>query len=1282
MEPITRVRMNAGGVFPSPFIRFCLLWFWVVCFSLGGRADIGAPVIDEFGRAQFIAQGLGWSAVQLSDGRLVFGFDAITVFDGARWKTYQVPKTYALRALDTAPEGAIWVGGVNEVGFLEPVGADFRYHSLVDRLPSELQGHLGDVWHVFSEGPGRAVFVSTEHILRWNGDRFTVFHLPGAPRLSAFRVDGRILIGHRPTGLRALGKEGLENVLTADQLQGAGVVWSGVVGGHQVFATTSGLRVLHNQVLLPFAPSLDSWTRDSVLTCAIGLRDGGIALGTLKGGITMVNVDGSVVRKLDLNEEFPTEAVNALLEDKEGWLWAVSPARLLRILPSHAVSIFYPPRSAAFPAHAIAPFEDGAIVASETGLWRTLGAPGSDGKRLAKIKGLHERMLGLLQDEANVVVAHRGGVSSVQADGTVKLVHTFPGDVFALARDSQGHLLAALNHRVLQLNTDEAVELPGVLPDIPTSLAALSNGTLVAGTWAQGVASIGPVDPGAIDLAQSLVQQSGPAFVALSDGVIFAARGSIASAYVQPNAKCITVTLPKGFEPKAIAKRSRSEAWLGGERQFSDGIRLPIIYQLRIDTDRIEATPLRLDSLNRIGSLSSLAVQGTTSGPVLWIGGDTALLRVLPSELPPWSEPAAPYLRLVNGPPVDGKDLILPHQRNRLEIEIFSPEPDRRVGLRLQTMIEGTGGNWSNPHDQYGVSLANLQSGHYRVRARLIAPDDSISGISELPLTVALPWWFTLWAIIGETLLASLLVFGILRLRFRSLRLRASRLEKLVAERTAQLTHASQAKSEFVSNMSHELRNPLNGIVASAHALDESGLAADQRNLLATVRHCAGLLDALIGDVLDMAEIESGTIKLRNRDYNPSEVVIAAARVVRPIAERKGLSLVVTLSESIPKTARGDAFRIQQILLNLIGNAVKFSDRGEIKMTLIGATAPDGSPLLEFRIQDDGPGISRQDRTRLFEKFSRLPSAHEKGVPGTGLGLALCRQLVGRMGGRIWVSNTEGPGSTFCFQVPVRTADTDGKSETAAESFEAPQTALVIEDLDYNAHAMVAILKMMHCRADTAPTAAIALEKIRKTAFDVIFLDCDLPDMPGPALASAIVAEKAVHAPLPLLIATTAYADNATRERCRKAGMIAFIAKPVTPEKIRAALGSVGKALLSSPPLQNRCAALEPTGLDLSQLKLLGDKPSELRATAQRLREMLKADMAILRASCDQRDFATARSTAHRIVSHAKFVGAKPLAIVAGEIERSATEEPDAAIELLASAESHAEYLNTKLDFP
>lgn len=1263
-------------------IRCCFFLFLGLWFPLVGRADIGAPITDEFVRAQFAAQGLGWSATQLADGRLAFGFDALSIYDGTRWKTHSVPKTYALRALDAATEGGLWVGGVNEIGFLEPRGAGFRYRSLVPQLPPGLQGHLGDVWHAFAEGPGRAVFVSTEYVLRWTGEKFEIYHLPGAPRLAAFRSDGRILIGHRPSGLRALGKTGLENVLSAEQLQGAGVVWSGTVGARRIIATTSGLQVLQNNVLTSFAPSLDNWIRDNVLTCVVRLRDGGIALGTLKGGVTLVNVDGSVIRKLELNEEFPTEAVHALFEDKEGWLWVVSPARLLRVLPSRAVSIFVAPRSAAFPAHAVAPFGDGALVASETGLWRTLDSLGPDAKRFSKLRGLHERMLGLLQDGPNVVVAHRGGVSTVLPNGSVNLIQAFPSDVFALAHDPQGRLLAAIGHRILQLTSGAAVEIPGVLPDVPTSLAALSNGTIVAGTWSRGIASVGNADAGITSLREIVSDQSGPAYVALTDGVLFAVRGKKVAAFDQQKISSLILNLPEDFEPKAIAKRSRFEAWLGGERQFADGVRLPIVYQLRLEPDRLEATPLRLDVLNRVGSLRSLATDETTDGPLLWIGGDSALLRVAPTSLPAWSAPSAPSLRLVSDLPITDGQLVLPYQKNHLEIEIFSPEPGRRPGLRLQTMIDGAGSSWSNPHDQYGVALANLQSGHYQVRARLIAPDGSASPIASFPVIVARPWWFTGWAIASEALLAALLVFGIVRLRLHSLRTRAMHLEKLVAKRTAQLTHASQAKSEFVASMSHELRNPLNGIVASAHALDESGLAAEQRSLLATVRHCAGLLDALIGDVLDLAEIESGTIKLRVREYKPSEVVIAAASVVRPIAERKGLRLAVEIDQEVPGSARGDAFRVQQVILNLLGNAVKFSDRGEIKLSLRTATLESAVPVLEFQVRDEGPGIAPADRERLFEKFSRLASARDKGVPGTGLGLALCRQLVERMGGRIWLETTSGPGSTFSFRVPVQTDLAIDQSGIAAGDFVPPRSALVIEDLDYNAQAMVAILKRMRCRADTATTGAMALEKLQSSPVDVVFLDCDLPDMTGPELAQAIVALQRDQPAQSLLVATTAYADDATRQRCRKAGMGAFIAKPVTPEKIRSALSSVGKSMPSASPPSMPDPSLPASSLDLRQLSLLGDKPAEVREAAQRLREMLKADMTILRNSCQSGDFATTRSTAHRIVSHAKFVGAKPLAMVASEIERSATEEPEAALELLPAAENHAESLMAHLDLP
>ncbi len=1244
----------------------------LLAFLTGGHAEIGAPLVDEFGRTRFGTRGLGWSATQLRDGRLLFGFDDISVFDGVDWTTHAVPETYAIRALDAAPDGTFWIGGVNAVGYGTPEGGGFRFHSLTPQLPAELQGRIGDVWNVFADGPGRAIFVATAHVLEWTGHTFIVHPLEAAPRLAGFRLDGRVHIGHRPTGLRVLGRDGLETVLTATQLRGAGVLWGDASGGRPIFATTSGLRELRDGELVPFAPALDAWMLDNILTCATRLPDGRIAVGTLKGGTMLVEADGSGAQPLQLDANVSTEAVHALLTDAEGCLWVVCPAGLFRVRATRAIAAVQLPRAAAYPVRASVPLRDGALVASDTALWRV--AETADGDRLYQIPGFRERVLALMPQGAEVLVAHRGGVSAMQADGTVKLLHAFAGDVFALARDESGRLFAALGHRAVELSAAGAIEIPGAFPDVPGSLAALPSGTLVAGTYSAGLAIIGPAHPGASTLAAELAGDRGRAFVAPAGPMLYAARGRTVAVLPAPDRPSLALRLPEGTEVKALAAGEGGRAWIACERPLAGSPPLPLLYRIDVGAARLTATPLRLDPLHHAGALHSLSAHEAQGETTLWLGGESALLHLRPSDLPQWTAPAAPRLQLVTPLPHDRTRLLLPYKGNRLELDLLTPEPGRRPAVRLQTRIEGIGGDWSDPHE-HKLVLANLQHGDYRVQARFIAADDSTSPVATLAFTVAPPWWLTPWALGLQFASAAFAVFGFVRLRLNSLRRRALRLEKLVAERTEQLARASEAKSEFVSGMSHELRNPLNGIVASAQALDEHGLDEEQRRLLATVRHCAGLLDALIGDVLDLAEIESGTIKLRHRNYVPADIVAAAAAIMRPIAERKGLRLTDHVEPGVAPLAHGDAFRIQQVLLNLLGNAVKYSDRGEIRLVLRARSAGDAGAQLEFEVRDEGPGVSEKEQQKLFAKFSRLPSAHEKGVPGIGLGLALCRELVTRMGGAIGVESAPGAGSTFRFTVPVGAVSPGSETEGALDDFAPPRTALVIEDLDYNARAMTALLERLQCRADTAGSGAAALAKLREARFDVAFIDYDLPDTSGPALARTIAEQHP--AAKPVLIAMTAYADEATRKRCRAAGMEAFIVKPVTRQKLHAALAQIAQ------PAAGAQAPVEPVpppapgpgttpALDLRQLELIGSTPADRYHAAQRLGEMIQTDIGLLRQTAEAGDFTSAASAAHRIVSHARFVGARALAMLAEETQRSAQEEPELALDLLPATETQA----------
>lgn len=1252
-------------------IRLMIILFGVT-WATGLCARTWSPVTDEYRRADYQSDGLGWSATQLPDGRLMFGFDSIVTFDGRSWRQHPVSGTYALRALAPAGDGRVWVGGLDDVGYLTESRGVFTYHSLSDKLPEGVRGEIGDIWYVFADGPGHAVYVANEHVLRWDGNTFEVHHLPGRRRLSAFLHEGRIHIGHRPAGVSVLTDSGFETVLPTEAVEGLGIVWMGRLAGELVAATTSGLRRVENGRLVPQAPQFDDLIRESVLTCATPLADGRLALGTMKSGVLLIDPSNPELQPFGIHTGLPADSVHALFQDHEGWLWVVSPARLQRIWPERSVSIFQPPQPEAFPATALAPLGNGVLIATDTGLWHTSSGAASARGMLTPVAGANDRMLSLLPVPDGVLVGHRGGLSLATPSGGFELHQQLSGHGFALAHDPDGGTLVAHDRQLVLWNGDTLTPIGQPLPDVATSVAALTRDQALAGTWLRGLVAVGETDAAVQALVELLANEPGATFVARAGGRIFAVRGRKIAA-LEPDGRILRAPEPpEGFEPRALHAATADTAWLAGERRFSDGSRAPLLQRIAVRGAQLEATVLRFDVLNRAGSPRSLTTD-SRSPETLWIGGDLALLSVDADTLRPASPPEPPQIRLVSGTVRrEGHDLLMPHRNNRIELEIISHEPARRDDLRLETLLVGGETEWSEPRDVQTISLTNLQSGSYAVRARYLAPDGSRSTSSEFAFIVAPPWWLTGWAIALEVIGAGLTVLVIVRVRVRSLRRKAAHLEKLVAERTAELVHASQAKTEFVSSMSHELRNPLNGIVATAYALGAAPLDDEHQRHLSTLRHCAGLLDALIGDVLDFSEIESGRITLKPVEYAPADLIAAAVGVIQPVAQRKGIELRVDIENDLPSQATGDASRLQQVLLNLMGNAVKFSERGEVRLS-VRHVAPAGEERLQFTVQDQGPGIPPAERNSLFEKFSRTSYAREHAIPGTGLGLAVCRQLVERMGGRIWLVDTPGPGATFSFEVPLRLEGATPVGAPSPGTSPLPRTALIVEDLDYNARAMVAMLSTLGCRGEAASTAAAALQRVREKRYDVIFIDCQLPDMTGPQLAAAINAVNGESPDAPPMIATTACADEATREACRRAGMDGFIAKPVTPEKIRNAIAGRDHARLPASPMILPPVTPSPTPrIDLRQLRIIASDPAGLQEQARRVGELLETDLRSLGTAGRRGHLDAMRESAHRIVSHSRFIGAAMLAAIADEIQKSDDASAEVAIDLIEAAEREA----------
>lgn len=395
-------------------------------------------------------------------------------------------------------------------------------------------------------------------------------------------------------------------------------------------------------------------------------------------------------------------------------------------------------------------------------------------------------------------------------------------------------------------------------------------------------------------------------------------------------------------------------------------------------------------------------------------------------------------------------------------------------------------------------------------------------------------------------------------------------LEQRVAERTAALAEAveaaqaaSKAKSTFLATMSHEIRTPLNGVLGMADALRSTALPADAADMVETIQTSGRSLLAILNDVLDISKVEAGKLSLESAPFALDDVVQAVANLYRGSAQAKGLTLSVDVAESARGAYAGDAARLRQILQNLISNAVKFTDRGGVSLSVAVTQEDETGALLALAVSDTGPGLSAEAQARLFEPFTQADASITRRFGGTGLGLNLCRQLAELMGGSITVKSHEGAGSCFSLHLRLpRVADAppapsgavappwQGKTETPA------LRVLAADDHPINRKVLGLLLGQVGVEPVFVEDGAQAMEAAQNAAFDVILLDLHMPVLDGMSAARAIRGGQGPNAATPI-IALTADAMAETVAQCKAAGITLHVAKPIDPAALFAAMDLV-----------------------------------------------------------------------------------------------------------------------------
>ncbi len=1012
--------------------------------------ELGTPFIRTFAPKEYGADSQNWAVVQDHRGIIYAANNqGVLSYDGVHWRLIRTPGRNTVRSLAVDDDGRVFVGSVGEVGYLAPDSSGrMAFVSLADKLPVEARA-FSDVWATRSTSQG-ILFQSREELLLFHEGAFqvlkssTTFHV-------AFSVGDRIFVRQREVGLEELSGGKLHLVPGGERFAHESVFAMIPMQGAILVATRNmGLFHVTAEGIEPFPTEADALLKKDALYGGTALPDGTVALATIQGGVVILDAQGRVRAILDQASGLPGDNVKAVFADGHGSLWLAMDNGLARVEWPSPFTVLDERNGLKGTAWSLIRHEGKLFVATGQGVYALYPGTAKDARpRFEQVANSQTQSLCFLEVDDRLLLANSRGVfeihdqnaTPVRPSGNVAITllrsRRDPSRVFI---GLQGGLASMrLSHGQW---LDEG-PIPGVSDDI-YSLAEDKDGRLWLGTGGQGALRItfGPGWSGGAASPPPQVEHFGAAqglppnqvFVkALNGEPLFATHAGLlryqeASGLFMP-APAFSGLFPDGDRwVKVLAEGSGSDLWMDTLNEATglheSGVARPGTHGTYVWDPTI---------LRRI---SDTAVECIYPGPdgLLWFGGPDGVIRFDPAEPRSLDLPFPVLLRGIQvkdgaslSPASTGEEL--PFRHNALRFDFTAPGQDRSSSTEYRVMLEGYDHAWGPWSPDTTKEYTNLHEGRYRFRVMARNAYGQVTKEATFPFQVLPPWYRAWWAWLLWVAGGGAILVAVIGTRTRMLHRRADRLEAKVAEATeelrererllahqaADLEYANRAlhalndqKDQYLGLVVHDLRNPLHGILLSAESLkDESGDQTVQ-DLAGKIMRTAEDMGGLIGRFLDIAAIDAGTVTANLEPFPLGVILQEAIGAMAPLAEAKAIAMRLEIPPELPLALVDPAFA-KEIVANLLSNALKFSPTGS-RVTLRLESA--GKEVI-LSVEDQGPGLTEEDKRRLFGRFARLTAQPTAGEASVGLGLSIVKHMVESCGGRIWVDSAEGHGAAF-----------------------------------------------------------------------------------------------------------------------------------------------------------------------------------------------------------------------------------------------------------------------------